>query len=826
MIKTIIFDFDGVIAESVDLKTKAFAKLFEPYGWETVNSIVEYHLNNTGVSRFDKFRHIYGEILKEDLNEDLFTELCSKFAKLVVDEVVAAPFVPGVQFFLQRYSKEFKCFVLSATPQDEIEEILKRKGISGYFFGIYGSPREKSDVVKEIIEKENLFPGEAAYVGDSLSDYNAARENGINFVARVMANSRIFENIDCPKARDLNNLYSIINGLTRGSELVLGFPLSDLDKIKRSFKDEKEVPWIYLGKNFIVKKSIANRLGAEFKSINISGFQEEAANDIRRDYVEWTDELNRAHGEKAEWWFGSLASRDIYKSNLFQYACYLSVIEKMFRKDKGSPGLIILESSGLAKTIINWANNKGIKVTVISSWRQVFKNYILHLIPYLQSARFLLIATLRASAAKVSILKYGQKNIIIDDAVVIDTFIHDSSLSSEGVFCDRYYPYLHEYLRDKSKPVLVHPVLYGFGFSYFSIYPRMRKSQVNFIIQEDFLKLNDYLYALSFPFKSVFKTVIPGKLRGFDFVDVVREELNTLMSISSLEACLIYRLFLHLARKGFKPRLIIDWYENQPIDKALILAVRQAIPEAKIAGAQLFIHSSNWLNYYPSQSEVEAKVTPHLLIETSRHQCKVVQTFTKAIPCKQAAALRNDYLFNKQKSNIFFSRRQDITVILSANIQEAAELLDTIKESLPGIKENIKILIKAHPDYEVETLIRVFGREHWSSQFEIFPGSFFEALSRARFVISANSSSMIEVVAFGIPLIFLGSQMTLNQDMLSDLDTDMVSKCYSPGELVSAINRFIDLPLDKIGEYSQSGNKIRDLFFEPVNERTLSAFIN
>jgi len=38
-IKTIFFDFDGVIADSVDIKTKAFAKLFKRYGDEIVKKL-------------------------------------------------------------------------------------------------------------------------------------------------------------------------------------------------------------------------------------------------------------------------------------------------------------------------------------------------------------------------------------------------------------------------------------------------------------------------------------------------------------------------------------------------------------------------------------------------------------------------------------------------------------------------------------------------------------------------------------------------------------------------------------------------------------------
>ena len=39
MLKGIIFDFDGVIAESVEVKTDAFANLYQPYGDNVVNKV-------------------------------------------------------------------------------------------------------------------------------------------------------------------------------------------------------------------------------------------------------------------------------------------------------------------------------------------------------------------------------------------------------------------------------------------------------------------------------------------------------------------------------------------------------------------------------------------------------------------------------------------------------------------------------------------------------------------------------------------------------------------------------------------------------------------
>ena len=58
MIKAIIFDFDGVLVESLDIKTRAFAKLFGPEGPDMAKRVVDYHLQNGGVSRYEKFTDI------------------------------------------------------------------------------------------------------------------------------------------------------------------------------------------------------------------------------------------------------------------------------------------------------------------------------------------------------------------------------------------------------------------------------------------------------------------------------------------------------------------------------------------------------------------------------------------------------------------------------------------------------------------------------------------------------------------------------------------------------------------------------------------------
>ena len=65
MVKGIIFDFDGVIVDSVEIKGEAFREIYTTYGKEISDKVIEHHELNGGVSRFDKFRFYHNNFLKK-----------------------------------------------------------------------------------------------------------------------------------------------------------------------------------------------------------------------------------------------------------------------------------------------------------------------------------------------------------------------------------------------------------------------------------------------------------------------------------------------------------------------------------------------------------------------------------------------------------------------------------------------------------------------------------------------------------------------------------------------------------------------------------------
>jgi len=183
-IKAIIFDYDGVIAESVDVKTKAFEELYKPYGKDIVQKVIKHHEANGGVSRFEKFSIYHKKYLRKDIDQLKVDELANKFSKLVLQKVIDSPYVKGVYGFISSNYRNFDFHISTGTPSDEIETIIKKKKLRKFFKDVYGSPEKKDLHVKKILKKYSYKKKEVVFIGDALSDRDAARNNDIFFIGR------------------------------------------------------------------------------------------------------------------------------------------------------------------------------------------------------------------------------------------------------------------------------------------------------------------------------------------------------------------------------------------------------------------------------------------------------------------------------------------------------------------------------------------------------------------------------------------------------------------------------------------------------------------
>ena len=65
--KIVVFDFDGVLVDSVGIKAKAYEQMYEEYGSSVVKKVRSHHLQNGGMSRFNKFKYYHETYLGEKL---------------------------------------------------------------------------------------------------------------------------------------------------------------------------------------------------------------------------------------------------------------------------------------------------------------------------------------------------------------------------------------------------------------------------------------------------------------------------------------------------------------------------------------------------------------------------------------------------------------------------------------------------------------------------------------------------------------------------------------------------------------------------------------
>lgn len=176
------FDFDGVLADSVEVKTMAFAKLFEPYGPEIQAKVVDHHRRHGGTPRRDKFRYYYTEFLKRPIDDGELERLCKEFSSIVVDKVAEANEIAGAEEFLVMWHNIVPCFVVSATPDEEIKVIITKRGLEKYFRKVLGSSRTKRDNVQYLIDEYDFEPEKCLFFGDAKSDYEAAKSLNIPFI--------------------------------------------------------------------------------------------------------------------------------------------------------------------------------------------------------------------------------------------------------------------------------------------------------------------------------------------------------------------------------------------------------------------------------------------------------------------------------------------------------------------------------------------------------------------------------------------------------------------------------------------------------------------
>lgn len=127
-----IFDFDGVIKDSINIKEEAFAELFKNESDEFKDYVKLYHRSNGGKSRYLKIQH-YLNLLNVDYKKSDIDFYAKKFSNMVLDKVIKSDYIEGALDYLRDVSNNKKCFLITGTPEHEIKVICEKLSLTIFF---------------------------------------------------------------------------------------------------------------------------------------------------------------------------------------------------------------------------------------------------------------------------------------------------------------------------------------------------------------------------------------------------------------------------------------------------------------------------------------------------------------------------------------------------------------------------------------------------------------------------------------------------------------------------------------------------------------------
>lgn len=172
--KLLIFDFDGVLADSFDIFYQLNKAAFACLGLNLTTATYQGFFNGNIHARFRSF-------IKDDRQYSAFKKYRQRELAKSYTKVKLFSFVPSL---IKKLGGRYQLAICSSTPRKLILELLKKHRLDKNFFFISGNQEHsKAEVLQTITQKASVTKKQIVMITDTVGDVLAAKKVGLKTMA-------------------------------------------------------------------------------------------------------------------------------------------------------------------------------------------------------------------------------------------------------------------------------------------------------------------------------------------------------------------------------------------------------------------------------------------------------------------------------------------------------------------------------------------------------------------------------------------------------------------------------------------------------------------
>jgi len=559
--------------------------------------------------------------------------------------------------------------------------------------------------------------------------------------------------------------------------------------VKKAVKEmgDRKFKWTYLGEDSVNEEKITKLLGkAEY--IRIASIVQENAKDLRQKYIDYIGKLSLKNNS-LEWWANPLSDKNPYVSKSFFHSCLLKTALDLLSIYEKNNLILFVENDAVKNSMLD--NVKSKKIIVINSFIDKIFAISKHTSIFLLYHCWFLFKNIYSIFVSRYIYGIHKEASTKKSLYLLYSPINSRSFDKEGKYHESFFGELKKTLETRGKETAILPFIWLPLRQYNQIIKNMKRSESVFIVPHAFMSIMDAPKILLHSILNKPENIKYPFLDNMNISSIINSDLyEAWIRTRQASNLWFYDMVKGLKRNKINIDTFIYIYENLAREKIMCIAFRKFYSSTYLIGYQHSAFPKMRLDYFFSNYESEIHPLPDRIITNGEYYKNLlVKSAYPKDKVVKGTGIRYKYLADiEEKKLALNSNNPTILVTPSIDMAEVADLLMLAYKSF-GDKKEYTVIIKCHPFLSFKK-INAHLKLKLPSNFHVSEDGMNSLLMKADILLYTSSTTSVEALRMGVPVIHIESSHFLDLDPLGH-NPSLRCSVNSPRELLRCINELM-----------------------------------